>query len=123
MPNDFIERLRGYGKSGNGYTLLMLVSTRLQAAQGTTDQGFDGSIRFRFHDLADGLAGIDLLVSESDEGQLGIGGGGGNIACRGILPGIGHTHLVLEFEDDALRCFLAQAADPRKLRHIARDHT
>jgi len=46
---------------------------------------------------------------------------GGDLAGGGVLPGFGDADLVLEFEDDALGGFLADALQFREGRNVTRD--
>ena len=92
----------------------------LQAAECTADEGFGGGGGVLVEDRADGLAGIDLLVAERDEGEFGIGGLRGNLAGGGVLPSVGDADLVLELEDDALGGFFADPFGFGKERDIAR---
>lgn len=93
----------------------------MEAAEGAADEGFGGGGGFFVEDGADGFAGIDLFVAEGDEGEFGIGGLGGDLAGRGVLPGVGDADFVFEFQDDAFGGFFSDAFGFGKQCRVARD--
>ena len=94
----------------------------MEGAEGAADQGFRGGRGIGVEHVAEGFAGIDLFVAEGEEGQFGVGGGGGDLACGGVLPGVGDADFVLQFEDDAFGGFFSEAADAGEFGDIAVDH-
>ena len=70
----------------------------------------------------DDAVGVDLFVAEGDEGEDGVDeflflGGGGAAFC---FEGAGAADFVLQLHDETLGGFLADAAQGRKGRGIAR---
>ena len=92
------------------------VDSGLHRAKGPADEGFRRGGRLGFERLADGFARIHLLVSERDESQLGIGGGGADLTGRGVLAGGHHGfhHSTQPVETGLMPAPLGQIARKRK---------
>ncbi len=85
-----------------------------QDLQGRAHEVLGGHGRAAFFlGLFDRLVGIDLFVTEGDEGEDGVGDarflGGGGEGGAGGFPGGGDADFVLQFDDDALGGFFADA--------------
>ena len=61
------------------------------------------------------FVGVDLFVTEGDEGEHGVGDpgflGSWSVGGAGGFPGRGDADFVLEFDDDALGRLFADAFD------------
>ena len=78
-----------------------------------------------FLDGFDGFVGLDLFITEGDEGEDGVVeqalGGRGGVGGAGGFPGGGDADFVLELDDDALGGFFPDAFGPGERGGVAAD--
>ncbi len=74
----------------------------LERAERAADERLGGGGRIGIENAADSFARVDLFVTQGDQREFRIGGGRGDLAGGGVLPGIGDADLVFKLKNNAL---------------------